>query len=92
MSGAFVGNNFFQDEFRTGLEYAYRNTLFLRAGWTYSDARVEGQDGNNYLYGFTGGAGLSWPLGDHRVDVGYSFTQVRHYFDQNHTFSLRYMF
>jgi hypothetical protein len=92
LSGAFVGNNFYADEFRAGLEYNYHNTLFLRAGYSYADAKAPGGTSNDYMYGFTGGAGLSWPLGNHRVDMGYAFTQVRHYFDHNHTFSLRYMF
>ncbi|MBI5837604.1 MAG: PorV/PorQ family protein [Candidatus Eisenbacteria bacterium] len=92
LSGAFVGNNFYKDEYRFGAEYAYRNTLFLRGGWTYSDAKTAGSSDNSYLYGFTGGAGLSWPMGDNRVDIGYAFTQVRNYFSQNHTFSVRYLF
>jgi len=63
----------------------------VRAGGSYSNAQ-DAAGSNAYLYGFTAGAGVSWPLGDNRVDVGYNFTQVRNYFDNNHTFSLRYLF
>lgn len=89
---SFVSNNFAKDEYRAGLEYNYDNTLFLRAGGTFSNPKDAVSSDNSYLYGLTAGAGFSWPLGDNRVDIGYNFTQVKNYFDQNHTFSLRYLF
>lgn len=91
-AASFVSNNFSKDEYHGGLEYNYDNTLFLRAGYSFSNAKEASTDNNSYLYGLTGGAGVSWPLGDNRVDIGYNYTQVKNYFDSNHTFSLRYLF
>ncbi len=89
-SASFQSNNFSRDQFQGGVEYGYKNTLFLRGGYTFS--QKDDAKGIGYLYGFTGGLGISWPIGDQHVDVGYSFQQVKEFFDHNHTFSLRYLF
>jgi hypothetical protein len=69
LCGNFISNNYSQDAWQGGFEYAYDNTYFLRAGYNYSS-----QD--SYLYGFSAGAGLSFNLSNTKVTLEYSWNQT----------------
>lgn len=79
--GNFQSNNHTADNFQGGFEYAYDNKYFLRAGYNYAD-----QD--EYLYGVTFGAGLSYYFGETKVMLEYAWTDTE-IFDDNQYFTLR---
>jgi hypothetical protein len=80
LTGAFQSNNFSEDEFRAGGEYAYNDAFFVRAGYTESNQ-------SQYLYGFSAGAGVQFELGDTQLQVDYAWGESE-FFDNNQTFSL----
>lgn len=76
INGAFQNTNFGDDEFRGGLEYAWDNILFLRAGI------MQTQNQDNNIYGPTFGVGINIPLGGTSIMFDYSYRDVK-YFDGN---------
>lgn len=83
--GNFRSNNFQEDFWQGGAEYAFNNTFFLRAGYNYSEQR-------DYIYGASLGAGLSYPLSeDTRLSVEYSWTQTE-VFEDNQYFTVKATF
>ena len=81
---AFRNNNFFQDEFMGGVEYALYNIIFLRAGYMYSS-----QD--RYIMGPTYGFGLNLGMGATRMFLDYALGQTD-FFNNNQWFTLRFEF
>ncbi|MEW6051707.1 MAG: PorV/PorQ family protein [Candidatus Zixiibacteriota bacterium] len=81
LAGNFRSNNFQEDMWQGGAEYAYNQRYFLRAGYNYSK-----QD--QYLYGASVGAGLSYPIGSTKLTFEYAWTQTET-FDDNQYFTLR---
>jgi hypothetical protein len=82
-SGAFQNNNFSGDEYKLGAEYGYNNIFFARAG--YQGALKV--DGDEYIYGFTAGAGIHYDLEGISLKVDYAYRAVQ-YFEGNHVFAL----
>ena len=80
-TGSFQSNNFSQDVWQGGAEYAYDQKYFLRAGYNYSDRE-------NYLYGASFGAGVMLPVGDMDFSLEYTWTQTE-VFDNNQYFTLK---
>ena len=84
MTGAFQSNNFSEDEFRVGSEWAISDQFFLRGGYSGSAQK-------DYLYGFSGGAGLRLSLGGTLTMLDYTWSEAGA-FDNNHFFSLKLRF
>ena len=82
-SGAYQTNNFSGDEYKLGAEYGYDKMFFARAG--YQGAPQVSSE--NYLYGFTAGAGIHYDLSGIVVTVDYAYRDAK-YFNGNHIFSL----
>ena len=80
-TGTFQSNNFSQDVWQGGAEYAYDQKYFLRAGYNYSDR-------DNYLYGASFGAGVMVPVGEMDFSLEYTWTQTE-VFDNNQYFTLK---
>lgn len=81
-TGNWSSNAFSQDHWQGGAEYSYDNKYFLRAGYNYSQQ-------TDYLYGFSLGGGLTFPLGaDTKLTFDYAWTQTDT-FDDNQYFTLR---
>ena len=80
----FQNNNFSDDEYRAGVEYAFQNLLFLRAGYEYIPPQ---SDVRENIFGPTFGAGLHTVFGsvDVRFDYAYRSAKI---FDNNHVISL----
>lgn len=78
--GAFQSNNFSKDLYRAGLEYAFDESYFLRAGYTLDDNQQD------YLYGLTFGAGLMVKFGETQVTFEYSWNETE-FFDNNQYFT-----
>jgi hypothetical protein len=84
VSGGFLANNFSNDEFRGGVEYAYNDLFFLRGGYTTSE-----QD--SYMYGVSFGGGVKLDLGV--ADVTFDYTWLdNEYFDAHNYFTVKFGF
>ena len=85
LSGNFRSNNLSNDNWNGGVEYVYDERYSLRAGYLYSDQE-------QYLYGFSLGAGVSVDLGeDARLTFEYSWTETDVFSDNQH-FTLKASF
>ncbi|MFH2037025.1 MAG: PorV/PorQ family protein [Candidatus Zixiibacteriota bacterium] len=78
ISSNFRSNNFSQDLLQGGVEYVYDEKYSLRAGYNYSDQ-------NDYLYGFSAGAGVIFEYGETKFTLEYAWNQTdvfsnTHYF------------
>ncbi len=80
---AYTNNNFSGDEYKFGAEYDYNNLFFLRGGYSMSPK----SQSDEYIYGFTAGAGVNYSLGTIDVKVDYAYRYVK-YFDANHVFEV----
>ncbi len=83
LSGVFQNNNFADNEFRFGAEFALEDFLFLRGGWVVADEN----DTNPFIFGLTFGAGVSFQAGGLDLNLDYAFRDVE-FLDTNNIFSL----
>jgi Type IX secretion system protein PorV len=83
LAGVFLNNNFSEDEYKFGAEYAFNNQFFARLGYQLSPELESDQ----YLYGFTGGAGVNVNLDGILLRVDYAFREAQ-YFGGNHIIAL----
>jgi hypothetical protein len=67
--GNFRSNNFSEDNWQGGVEYAYNERYFVRGGYNYSKD-------DRWLYGFTAGLGATIPLGESHLTFEYSFADT----------------
>lgn len=84
VNGSFQSNNFTEDEYRVGTEWAISNQLFLRGGYVASSL-------DQYMYGFSAGAGLRLPVGEREARVDYAWVNAG-VFEGNHLFTLTFGF
>jgi hypothetical protein len=77
LSGTFQSNNFSEDEWRVGGEYAYDGKLFLRGGYTASKQE-------DYLFGASFGAGVVFNVGDSRWQFDYAWSQSEFFDDSQY--------
>lgn len=84
LTGSFQSNNFTEDEYRVGSEWAVSNQLFLRGGYVASSL-------DQYMYGFSAGAGLRLPIGEREARIDYAWADAG-VFEGNHLFSLTFGF
>jgi hypothetical protein len=82
---AFQSNNYSDDAYRFGLEYGFRDMVFLRGGYEYQPSRSAEREN---IYGFTAGMGLHLELTAVDVTFDYAYRAAR-FFDANHVFSLK---
>jgi hypothetical protein len=81
-SGIYQNNNFSGDEAKLGAEYGYNNMFFVRAGYQFAM-----QETDNYIYGFTAGAGINYEIEGFGFKVDYAYRDTK-YFDGSHIFAL----
>jgi len=90
--GVFQNNNFAGDEYKLGVEYGYNNTFFVRAGYNISENMKDNTsplpDNASYIFGFTAGAGVHYPVGALDLTFDYAFRSVK-FLEDNHIFSLK---
>jgi hypothetical protein len=84
LSTSFQNNNFSDDEYKVGAEYAYQDLLFLRGGYNFSQAESESE----YIFGATFGAGIHYAVGNLDLTFDYAFRSAK-IFDNNHIFSVK---
>ncbi|MBI5474394.1 MAG: PorV/PorQ family protein [Ignavibacteriae bacterium] len=85
LSTSFQNNNFSDDEYKLGLEYAYQDILFLRGGYNLANKETDERD---FIFGATAGAGIHYPLGSLDLTVDYAYRAVK-VFEANHVFSVK---
>jgi len=87
LGGAFINNNYLQDEYSLGAEYSYKNNFFVRGGYTFSpetDKDVTGATG--YIYNWSFGAGVRYNVGGLDLAFDYGYRNVK-YFSGNNVFT-----
>ncbi len=84
-SGTFQNNNFSDDEYKLGAEYAYQDILFLRGGYNISESE---SDLNKYIFGASFGGGVHYALGNLDITVDYAYRSVK-VLENNHVFSVK---
>ena len=84
LSGNFRSNNYQDDFWQGGFEYAYNDNYYLRGGYTFSE-----QD--EYLYGLSLGGGLTYRFGETAIALEYSWTETE-FFDDNQYFTVKLKF
>jgi len=86
-AGAFVNNNYTFDDYKVGLEYSYRDMVFLRGGYLFSpqsDAQTP-----NIWQNFTAGIGLNIKqVGGVDISFDYAYIPVK-YFTANNSFTIK---
>lgn len=82
---AFQNNNFSDDAYRGGMEFAFRDFLFVRGGYDYAPPQMDERES---IYGPSLGVGLHALVGTTDVWVDYAYRSVK-YFNGNHVFSLK---
>jgi hypothetical protein len=91
LTGMFQNNNFSVDEYMLGAEYSYDKTFFLRGGYNLSESKENSSltvsDKTSFIYSFTAGAGIHYPVGDLDISFDYAFRAVD-FFQNNHIFAI----
>ncbi len=83
LSGAFQNANFGADKIQVGLEYSWREQLFLRTGYVQLD-----RNNTRNIFGPSVGAGVSLPVGNTTVTFDYAYRHVD-LFSANQWFTLK---
>ncbi len=73
ISSTFQNNNFSEDEYKLGMEYIYDNRIFLRSGYAFASEA----DGQEYIFGFSAGAGVRSTVQGIEVIVNYGYRSVQ---------------
>ncbi len=98
--GAFTSNSFLSDYLGAGVEYGFRNTVMLRAGYRYeldrgetaADASGNNVDGTSFYTGFSAGATVQTRVGKTgpMVGIDYSFRPTERPANGVHAFALKF--
>jgi hypothetical protein len=92
VNGIFQNNNFSADEYKVGAEYSYDNMFFLRGAYNMAEKTennsLDVSDKTSFIYGFTAGAGIQYPVGSLELTFDYAFRAVE-FFQNNHVFSVK---
>ena len=83
LTTVFKNNNFWEDEYKLGAEYAFNDMFFLRGGYLLTP-QMEKTD---LIYDYQFGAGLKYDVGGMAVRFDYAYLQAQ-YFDANHIFTV----
>ncbi|MDO8550122.1 MAG: PorV/PorQ family protein [Ignavibacteria bacterium] len=86
VAGTFVNNNYTYDNYKAGLEYSYKNILYVRGGYLFAPESTD--DTPNIFEDYTVGAGLNFKeFTNIDVSVDYAYIPVK-FFDANNVFSI----
>jgi hypothetical protein len=89
-AGNFTSNSFSKDEFRVGLEYAWKSMFMVRAGFIYEDGIISDEDRTSAFTGPSCGASIELPFGKRgstfAIDYSYRATNP---FNGVHSFGAR---
>lgn len=85
LSGAFVNNNLYYDEYRSGLELGYNLEGLQVLGRVGYLTQPKAQEN---IFGATFGFGLAYKTGNTGITLDFAYRQVQ-YFTQNNVFSVK---
>jgi hypothetical protein len=85
IASSYEDNNFADDSHKFGVEYGFRDLLFLRGGYDY---QPPGSADRENIFGSTFGAGVHMNVGSVDVTFDYAFRSTK-FFDNNHVFSVK---
>jgi len=83
ITSLFQNNNFANDEYKFGIEYSYKNLIFIRTGASFSST-AEYQEN---IFGPSFGFGINTTVSSVELRVDYAYRKMQ-YFDGNHVFSI----
>ncbi len=87
VAGAFVNNNYTYDNYNFGLEYSYKDLLYLRGGYMYAPQATS--DNPSIYQGFAAGVGLNLSsVTGMDLSVDYAYIPVK-YFSADNSFTLK---
>jgi hypothetical protein len=87
IAGTFVNNNYTFDDYKIGLEYNFRNIVYLRGGYMFSPQSTS--DVPNIFQNYTLGVGLDFQkFTNMNISLDYAYVPVK-YFDANSIFSIK---
>ena len=90
LSTSFQNNNYSYDDYKIGLEYDFKDILYVRGGYLYSPQSTD--DTPNIFQNYALGMGLNFKqFSDINLTVDYAYVPVK-YFDANHVFAISYGF
>jgi hypothetical protein len=72
--GAFTSNSFGKDEIKIGVEYAWRNMLMIRGGYTYEKGITSKEDRTTVFTGPSAGFTLELPFGKNKSTFGLDYS------------------
>jgi Type IX secretion system protein PorV len=87
VAGTFVNNNYTYDNYKGGLEYSYKDILFIRGGYLYSPQ--SNSLNPDIFQNYTVGAGINFQqFTNINVSFDYAYVPVK-YFDANNIFTIK---
>jgi hypothetical protein len=90
LSTTFQNNNYSYDDYKIGLEYDFKDILYVRGGYLFSPQSTD--DTPNIFQNYALGMGLNFKqFSDINLTVDYAYVPVK-YFDANHVFAISYGF
>ena len=88
---AFTNNNYSYDDYKVGLEYSYKDMLYVRGGYLKSP-EASPNTNPNIWQGFSFGVGLNFKdFTDIDIAVDYAYIPVK-FFDSNNSVTVRFGF
>jgi hypothetical protein len=72
--GTFTSNSFDKDQFKLGVEYAFRNMLMVRVGYTYEKGMLNSTDRTNVFTGPSAGFTVELPFGKNNSTFGIDYS------------------
>ena len=84
IGGLFRNNNYQDDEYNFGGEYIFNDLFFLRGGYTFAPQADKDPTGaNSYLYDYTVGAGVHYPLEGLDLSLDYAYRHMKYFTGNN---------
>jgi hypothetical protein len=93
ISGAYANNSYNLDHLAAGIEYDFKEMIFLRGGYAAAlyPEDYPGSKSDDYQFGLCMGLGLYIPVGNTTVKVDYAYRDMQ-LFDANQYFSVGFAF
>ncbi len=85
LAGNFRNNNFSEDEYQIGAQYAFQDLLFLRGGMNLD---VSQHQENVFTNSFALGVGINYRLGGVAIMIDYAYRSAK-FFSGNQVFAIR---
>lgn len=91
ISGMFQNNNFSEDEYKVGAEYAYNDMMFVRGGYNFVSQQTGRENIFAGAFGWSFGLGFRTMLGDVDASIDYAY-RAAEFFGGNNVFGVSFGF